>query len=102
MLSYQWFNQQSTSFLTNKVIYFNSCKTYNNPLWSSIMTHQARTYIASDENLPVGASEKITTEFWNQVLNDKAKMLATMNQLNINSLGVKFKLAGDGGPFVNS
>jgi len=98
-LTYKWFNSLKNE-LRPTVIYFNSCITYNNPLWQSIMTHGTRTYIAGKIKLKIGISEQITSSFWLEVLNEKNKMLATVNEGNlVEPLKVNFGLAGDGGVF---
>lgn len=98
-LTYKWFNTLKNE-LKPKVIYFNSCITYNNPLWQSIMTHGTRTYIAGKIKLKIGLSEQITSNFWLEVLNEDTKMLTTVNEGNlVESKKVNFGLAGDGGVF---
>jgi len=98
-ITYKWFNTLSDSSLKDKVLYFNSCETYNNPLWKSITTKKSRTYIGGIINLPIPDSENNTAAFWKSVLSEKVSMLKAINVVNQNLEDNAFGIAGDGGIF---
>ena len=67
-LSSNWFDKLPDKFLSNKVIYFNSCQVHNNPLLNSVMSAGTRTYIGGIPNILIGASEEVFKCFWGRVL----------------------------------
>lgn len=109
-LSYDWFNSLEAHTLSPEVIYLNSCQTYNNPLFKSVVTHDSRTYIAGIINLAMVISEGLTTNFWQAVLSptNPVKMLDEMNAINatyktkVQTDKSAFGLSGDSGKFMTN
>jgi len=63
-----WFKTLMGKQLCPAVVYFNSCKVFNNPLQPAIMQAGARVFIGGIINLSIGPSEKVCKCFWNSVL----------------------------------
>jgi hypothetical protein len=63
-----WFQGLSGKPLAPGVVYFNSCKVFNNPLQPAVMQAGARTYIGGIVNLLIGPSEKVCQCFWDKVV----------------------------------
>ncbi len=63
-LSYTYFNTLQPSGLNDKVLYFNSCQVFNNPLKSSILGAGAEKFVGGICSLWVGSSEKVF-KCWN-------------------------------------
>lgn len=107
-ISYTWFNALDDSALNPEVVYFNSCETYNNPLWSAVATHGSRTYVAGIIKLAIGPSDLCTEGFWKNVLHatNPEKMLDSMDEANeaynskTGSNKSAFGLVGDGELFA--
>lgn len=101
-LTASWFQGLSDKPLNPAVVYFNSCKVFNDPLKSAIMKAGARTYIGGITNLLIGPSEQVCRCFWDNV---KLKSLKCMGNTiraceklkypNVGSHG----LIGEYGPF---
>jgi hypothetical protein len=79
-LNASWFQGLSTNALKPGVIYFNSCKVFNDPLKSAVMHGGARTYIGGIVNLLIGPSENVCTCFWGEVLTSETRMNVALAQ----------------------
>lgn len=79
VLHSNWFNKLRGKQLCPAVVYFNSCKVFNNPLQPAIMKAGARTFVGGIVNLSIGPSEKVCMCFWNKVLKQNALMGITLN-----------------------
>lgn len=64
VLSYTYFNSLEPGALQGKVLYFNSCQVFNDPLKSSILGKDALKFIGGICNLWIGPSEKVF-KCWN-------------------------------------
>ncbi len=69
-----WFQDLPGKQLAPAVVYFNSCRVFNNPLQPAVMRAGARTYIGGIVNLLIGPSEEVCKCFWNKVLTQRAAM----------------------------
>jgi hypothetical protein len=69
-----WFDGLAGRPLAPAVVYFNSCKVFNNPLQPAVMKAGARTYIGGIVNLSIGPSEAVCKCFWKKVLLQGAAM----------------------------
>jgi hypothetical protein len=78
VLHASWFNGLGGKKLCPAVVYFNSCKVFNNPLQPAIMNAGARTFVGGIVNLSIGPSEKVCTCFWNNVLKQNTLMGKTL------------------------
>jgi uncharacterized repeat protein (TIGR02543 family) len=63
-LTYSYFNSLETNALQGKVLYFNSCQVFNDPLKSSILNKNALKFIGGICNLYIGSSEEVF-KCWN-------------------------------------
>ncbi len=59
MLSHNYFKSLSQTALADKVLYFNSCQTHNDPLKSSIVNAGAQKFIGGITDLLIGPSEEV-------------------------------------------
>jgi hypothetical protein len=73
-LGARWFDGLIGKPLNPAVVYFNSCKVFNNPLQAAVMQAGARSYIGGIVNLLIGPSEKVCMCFWEQSLNTLSSM----------------------------
>lgn len=100
-LNASWFNGLSSKPLRPSVVYFNSCKVFNDPLKSAVMKAGARTFIGGIVNLLIGPSEEVCKCFWSKILTSSAHMKAALTKCekdkypNENAHGIM----GDIGPF---
>lgn len=92
--------------LKNKVVLFDSCSTFNDPLLSS-MTKQgegdSQQYIAGIIPLPFGASERTASCFWLAGINQHAELTQNLIETCADSVGLErdaFRIAGNGTDFL--
>ncbi len=64
-LTYSYFNSLGTNALQGKVLYFNSCEVFNDPLKSSILNKGAFKFIGGICSLYIGSSEEVF-KCWNE------------------------------------
>jgi hypothetical protein len=74
ILHANWFKNIRGRRLCPAVVYFNSCKVFNNPLQPAIMQAGARTFVGGIVNLLIGPSEDVCVCFWNKILRQNALM----------------------------
>ncbi len=101
-LTASWFQGLSNNPLNPAVVYFNSCKVFNDPLKSAIMKAGARTYIGGITNLLIGPSEQVCRCFWDAVklrsircMGNTIRECERLKYPNVGSHGI----IGDYGPF---
>lgn len=73
-----WFKTITGKKLCPAVVYFNSCKVFNNPLQPAVMQAGARTFVGGIVNLLIGPSEEVCMCFWNKILKQNALMNPTL------------------------
>jgi len=73
-----WFQGLSGKPLAPAVVYFNSCRVFNNPLQPAVMKAGARTFIGGIVNLSIGPSEEVCKCFWNKVVAQGGAMGQTL------------------------
>ena len=73
-----WFQGLPGKPLAPAVVYFNSCKVFNNPLQPAVMKAGARTYVGGIVNLSIGPSEEVCKCFWKKVLVQSGAMGKTL------------------------
>lgn len=100
-LNASWFQGLATNALKPEVVYFNSCRVFNDPLKSAVMHGGARTYIGGIVNLLIGASEEVCKCFWGTILKSNTQMKAALTQCEKDKYPQQgaHGFAGDTGPF---
>jgi hypothetical protein len=96
-----WFQSLSGKPVAPAVVYFNSCKVFNNPLQPAVMQAGTRTYTGGILNLGIGTSEEVCKCFWNKALAQDAAMGKTLKdceQAHYPTQGAH-GISGDLGPF---
>ncbi len=73
-----WFQGLPGKPLAPAVVYFNSCRVFNNPLQPAVMKAGARTFIGGIVNLSIGPSEEVCKCFWDKVLAHNGAMGQTL------------------------
>lgn len=101
-LNATWFQGLGTTALKPGVIYFNSCKVFNNPLKPAVMHSGARTYIGGIVNLLIGPSEEVCKCFWGTILKSNTHMKVALTQCEKDKYPQQgaHGFAGDTGPFT--
>jgi len=100
-LNASWFQALPGMPLAPAVVYFNSCKVFNNPLQPAIMKAGARTFIGGIVNLSIGPSEEVCKCFWDKVLLQGGNMgpaLKDCEKTKYHTQGAH-GISGDLGPF---
>lgn len=100
-LNASWFQALPGMPLAPAVVYFNSCKVFNNPLQPAIMKAGARTFIGGIVNLSIGPSEEVCKCFWEKVLLQGGAMgpaLKDCEKAKYHTQGAH-GISGDLGPF---
>lgn len=104
-LDYNWFKHVSNGALNNEIVYFNSCRVFNNPLKDAVMNAGTRTFIGGIVDLKVGSSEQVCKHFWDKILSTQIHMDAALHQSeqetsypDLSAHGI----AGDTGSFKTS
>ncbi len=75
-----WLRTQWGRTLIPAIVYFNSCKVFNNPLKPAVTYAGARTYVGGIVNLLIGPSEDVCKGFWNETMLDKRTMYASLKR----------------------
>jgi len=79
-LNYTFFSSLSTTTLKNKVIYFNSCQVFNDPLKGSVINVGVQKYIGGITNLLIGESEEVFKAFWDKTITQNKEMTPSLNE----------------------
>lgn len=100
-LNANWFQGLPGKPLAPAVVYFNSCKVFNNPLQPAVMKAGARTFIGGIVNLSIGPSEEVCKCFWSKMLIQGGAMGQTLKdceKAKYHTQGAH-GISGDLGPF---
>ncbi len=77
-LDYTFFNHLHIPL--NKVIYFNSCQVFNDPLKSSIINVGVQKFIGGITNLLIGPSEEVFKSFWKKTITEGKQLTSSLNE----------------------
>lgn len=100
-LSHSWFAGVVGRPVAPAVVYFNSCRVFNDPLKASVLAAGARTFVGGIVKLLIGPSERVCECFWRTQLTSTVGMGPTSKTCekehypNEGAHGI----AGDIGPF---
>ncbi len=77
-LDYTFFNHLHIPL--NKVIYFNSCQVFNDPLKSSIINAGVQKFIGGITNLLIGPAEEVFKSFWKKTITEGKQLTSSLNE----------------------
>ena len=101
MLRYNYFQSLSQTALADKVLYFNSCQTHNDPLKSSIVNAGVQKFIGGVTDLLIGPSEKVFKCWQTKVVSQNKAMTPSLQTCqNLHPNAGQHGIAGNGSDFL--